>query len=127
MLGPTFDVIGWLIFMLNVSSICSRILQFIRYRTFLLLIRICLISCCGFPLCYFMIYVLMDLLLDKWHSKRRDSVVVVKSICLNIRETLFSRPLEFLDSMFVGCLIFLLCLLVITASVSSVSRCLLIV
>lgn len=97
MLGPAFDVIGWLNFMLNASSICNRILQFIRYSTFLLLIKICLISCCGFPLCYFMIYVLIDLLLDKWHGKRRDNAVVVKSICLNITETLFTRPLEFLD------------------------------
>lgn len=99
--GSRFDIIllirGCLLFMRNSSSNCSRVLQFIWYCTFGFLLRICLISCFAFPLCWLMICVLMELSLDKWHVKQRNNVVVVELIYVFVL-SLENRKFEFKDN-----------------------------
>lgn len=84
MKGSKFDVIllifGCLHFMLKAPSNCSCFLQFMWCSVIVLLLRICLILCSSFLLCWLMICVLMVLLLDKRHVKQEDNVVVVKPI-----------------------------------------------
>lgn len=72
------EVISWSLAAWFLSSITRAIVVAFAVYVVNQLLSICFISCCGFLYCWLIIYVSMELLLDKRHIKRCDNVMVIK-------------------------------------------------
>lgn len=74
-------------------------LQFMRYSTFVILVRICLVSSIGFPCIWLLICGSVDML--SLQVKWRENVVAGKPICVAwiiiFRQPFFQRPSKFID------------------------------
>lgn len=101
-----FIYVGQFVFMINARNIHRHFLQFMWYRTFVLLTWVCHISACVFPLYWLEISDLMELLSDQWYVRWCDKVMVVKLMYI-LFQLLLDKKKTFLSC--------ILCILIVEA------------